>query len=393
MAWNDNNGRKKDPWGDSRGNQGPPDLDDAFRNLKGQLGKLFGGGGGGGGDGGSSGAGGKRFRLSPMLIGAIVLVLLVVYGAMGFYQVDAQEQGVVFRFGEVLREPGDLRTPGLRWNPPVIDVVELVNVTKVNSSNYNSEMLTEDDNIIAVSLVVQYVVRDPIKYAVAIRDPITSLEHSTESALRHVVGSGTMDWAMTEGRELLGFDVQDRLQSYLDRYQTGIVINKVNIDVVGPPDPVQMAFDDVQKSKEDKVRFENEATAYAEEVVPNARGEAEKEIANARAYRDQKIARAQGEADRFLKLLTEYELAPEVTRDRLYIESLETVMGGASKVLIDVNQGNNLLYLPLDRMQQMGAAGVVGRQQNDVSSSGSASEAMRREMDRRNTSRTPQGTR
>lgn len=391
MAWNDNNGRKRDPWGDSRGNQGPPDLDDAFRNLKGQLGKLF--GGGGGGDGGSSGAGGKRFRISPMLIGAVVLVLLVVYGAMGFYQVDAQEQGVVFRFGEVLRDPGDLRTPGLRWNPPIIDVVELVNVTRVHSSAHSSEMLTEDENIIAVSLVVQYRVRDPIKYSVAIKDPVISLEHSTESALRHVVGSGSMDSAMTEGRELLGFDVQERLQNYLDRYQTGIVVNKVNIDNVGPPDEVQEAFDDVQKSKEDKVRIENNATAYAEQIVPEARGEAEKEIANARAYRDQKIAQAQGEADRFLKLLTEYEAAPEVTRDRLYIESVESVMGGASKVIIDVDQGNNLLYLPLDRMQQLGAVGAATRNTDGQSDPSSTAEALRREMNRRNSTRTPQGTR
>ena len=392
MAWNDNNGRKQDPWGDSRGSQGPPDLDDAFRNLKGQLGKLFGGGGSGGGGDDSGSGDGKRFRLSPMLIGAIVLVLLVVYGAMGFYQVDAQEKGVVFRFGEALREESDLRLPGLRWNPPIIDRVELVNVTRVNSSQHDSEMLTEDENIIAVSLVVQYIVNDPIKHLVEIREPIISLEHSTESALRHVVGSSTMDWAMTDGREILGFEVEERLQSYLDRYQTGIEVNKVNIDVVGPPEEVQEAFDDVQKSKEDKVRFENEATAYAEQVVPEARGEAEKEIASARAYRDQIVARAQGEADRFVKLLEEYDAAPDVTRDRLYIEATESVFGNASKVLIDVDEGSNLLYLPLDRLQNMGALGTAARLEEAVDQVRS-SDAAQRDMARRNTARTPQGSR
>ena len=390
MAWNDNNGRKQDPWGDSRGSQGPPDLDDAFRNLKGQLGKLFGGGGGGGDGGGDSD--GKRFRLSPTLIGAIVLVLLVVYGALGFYQVDAQERGVVFRFGEALREESDLRQPGLRWNPPIIDVVELVNVTKVNSSNHEAEMLTEDDNIIAVSLVVQFIVNDPVKHLVEIRDPVTSLKHSTESALRHVVGSSTMDWAMTDGREILGFEVEERLQSYLDRYQTGIAVNKVNIDVVGPPEEVQEAFDDVQKSKEDKVRFENEATAYAEQVVPEARGEADREIASALAYRDQKVAQATGEAERFLKLLKEYEAAPEVTRDRLYIESVESVFANSSKVLIDVDEGSNLLYLPLDRMQNMGALGAAARL-DESSDQITSADAVQRDMQRRNTARTPQGSR
>ncbi len=345
MAWNDNQD-KKDPWG-TRGDQGPPDLDDVFRKLKSQFGGLF--GGGTGGSGGSSGSGGIRRFLSLRML---VLALFVVVGAwsfFGLYQVDQQERGVVFRFGEVQQK---LREPGLKWNPPIIDVVELVNVTRVNSSDHSGQMLTEDENIVSVNLVVQYVIDDPLKYAVEIRNPRESLRHATESALRHVVGGSTMDAVITEGRAALGFEVQDRLQSYVDRYQTGIRVSKVNIDNVGPPAEVQDAFDDVQKAKEDEVKLTNQANAYAEQVVPEARGEAQQMIEQASAYRDQVIANAQGEAERFLKLLAEYTMAKDVTRNRLYIEAMESVMTNANKVMVDVEASNNMLYLPLDQIRR-----------------------------------------
>ena len=342
MAWNDDQ-NKKDPWGTS-GDQGPPDLDDVFRKFKSQFGGLF-----GGGSGGSSGSGGIRRFMSPgMLIGLLVLVV-VVYAMFGFYQVDQQERGVVFRFGKVQQ---DLRSPGLRWNPPIIDVVEMVNVTRVNSIDHDAQMLTEDENIVAVNLVVQYVIYEPLKYAVEVRDPTESLRHATESALRHVVGSSTLDAVITEGREALGFEVQDRLQTYVERYQTGIRVSKVNIDNVGPPAEVQDAFDDVQKAKEDEVKFTNQANAYAEQVVPEARGEAQQMIEQASAYRDQVIANAQGEAERFLKLLAEYQQAPDVTRNRLYIEAMESVMTDANKVMVDVEASNQMIYLPLDQIRR-----------------------------------------
>ncbi len=374
MAWNDNDGRNKDPWSNQGGEQGPPDLDDAFRKLHGQLRGMFGRGGGGGSGSSSSGGKGKGFRLSPKLLLLVVVILVAVWGVFGFYQLDAQERGVVFRLGKVQEE---LKKPGLNWNPPIIDVVERVNTTRVNSSSHSSQMLTEDENIVKVDLVVQYQVTDAIKNVVHIRNPITSLEHATESALRHVVGSSKMDTVITEGREILGDSVQERLQSYVDRYQTGITVNKVNIDSVGPPEEVQEAFDDVQKAKEDQVRLINEANALAEQLIPEARGEAQKTIEGANAYRDQVIAQAEGEADRFTKLLEEYQNAPEVTKDRLYITALESVMKSTGKVLIDVEAGNNLLLLPLDQLQ-IGSAGAGGGQNLSTASNDSASNLLRR---------------
>ena len=341
MAWNDDQGRK-DPWGNS-GDQGPPDLDDVFRKFKGSFGGLFGGGSG------SSGSGGSRNFFSLKSIGILLVVAVFAWAAFGVYQVDEQERGVVFRFGAVLPDPV---MPGLHWNPPIMDVVEMVNITRVNDSEHSGQMLTEDENIVRVDLVVQYIVDDPLKFQVEIRNPRESLRHATESAVRHVVGSSTMDAVITEGRAELGFEVQDRLQSYIDRYETGIRVLKVNIDTVGPPAEVQEAFDDVQKAKEDEVKFRNQASAYAEQVIPEARGEAQQTIEQANAYRDQVIANAQGEAERFRKLLFEYNRAKDVTRTRLYIEAMESVMANTNKVIVDIESSNQMIYLPLDQIRQ-----------------------------------------
>lgn len=356
MAWNDDQ-NKRDPWG-SGGDQGPPDLDDVFRKFRSQFGGFF---GGGSGDSGSSGGGARRFLSIKALIIAL-LVLVAIYGMFGWYQVDQQERAVVFRFGKVQEA---VKQPGLRWNPPIIDVVELVNTTRVNSSEHSGQMLTEDENIVAVNLVVQYVVEDPLNYSVEIRNPRESLRHATESALRHVVGSSTMDAVITEGREELGFEVQDRLQSYLDRYLTGITVKKVNIDNVGPPAEVQDAFDDVQNAKEDEVKFMNQANAYAEQVVPEARGEAQQIIEQANAYRDQIIATAEGEAERFLKLLAEYQQAEDVTRNRLYLEAMEAVMSNTQKVIVDIEASNQMLYLPLDQIRRRAETAPPDSMDND----------------------------
>ncbi len=347
MAWNEPGGGDKDPWG-SRGDQGPPDLDEAFKKLQAQLASIFGGGrGGSGGDGSGLNAG---------MLGIVLVVAAVAYGLFGLYQLDEQERGVVFRFGAAKE---DIVLPGLHWNPPIIDVVRKVNVTRVNSKNHQALMLTEDENIVDVSLTVQYVVNDPLKFLVMVRDPENSLDHAVESALRHVVGSSLMDDVITAGRAAIAAEVQDRLQTYLDTYGTGILVSKVNIDESAPPNQVRDAFNDVQKAKEDEQRVINEANAYAESIIPEARGEAQKQIEQANAYRDQVIARAEGEAERFEKLLTEYSLAKEVTRDRLYIDAMESVLSRSSKIMIDVEGGNNLLYLPLDRLGQTGSP-VVG---------------------------------
>ncbi len=346
MAWNDPGGGKDDdPWGGRRGEQGPPDLDEAFRKLQRQLAGIFGSGGGGGG------RGLPRFSGNLLLIGGAALIVL--YGLAGIYTVNEQERGVVFRFGAVQNE---LRMPGVQWYPRFIDVVELVNVTQVRAERHQALMLSQDENIVEVAMTVQYVVADPIKFVVEVREPEASLRQAMESALRHVIGSTTMNDAITEGRAQIAVEVQQRLQNYLDRYGTGIMVRKVNIDQSGPPAQVQDAFDDVQKAKEDEVRFRNEANAYAESVIPNARGEARKQIEQANAYRDRVVARAEGEAKRFSKLLAEYRRADRVTRDRLYIDAMESVLQNSSKVLIDIGGGNNVLYLPLDKIVNQGGS-------------------------------------
>ncbi len=350
MAWNESGeGKDKDPWGSRGGDQGPPDLDEALRKLQGQLSGIFGRGGGGGG--------GRRGGVNLSMFGLGLAVLALGYGFWGLYQIDQQERGVVFRFGHA-RDAVVL--PGLHWNPPLVDRVEKVNVTRVNDHAHQALMLSEDENIVDIGMTVQYVIDNPVDFLVKVREPRTSLAHATESALRHVVGSSTMDLVITEGRAALGSEVQDRLQSYLSRYETGIRVVTVNIDQSGPPQQVQEAFDDVQKAKEDEARYVNEANAYAEEIVPRSRGEAQQQIEEANAYRDRVTARAQGEAERFGKLLEEYHLAEEVTRDRLYIDAIESVLSQSTKVMVDVEGGNNMLYLPLDRLGARASGGGTG---------------------------------
>jgi membrane protease subunit HflK len=369
MAWNEPGGGDKDPWG-SRGDQGPPDLDEAFKKLQAQLAGIFGGGRGGGGGGAGRG-------VNAGMLGIVLVLMAIGYGLFGLYQLDEQERGVVFRFGAAQEE---VVLPGLHWNPPIIDVVEKVNVTRVNSIQHQALMLTEDENIVDVSLTVQYVVNDPLAYLVQVRNPRVSLDHATESALRHVVGSSGMDDVITAGRAAIAVEVQGRLQTYLDTYGTGILLSKVNIDESAPPNQVRDAFNDVQKAKEDEQRVINEANAYAESIIPEARGEAQKQIEQASAYRDQVVARSEGEAQRFEKLLAEYQLAKSVTRDRLYIDAMESVLSRSSKIMIDVESGGNIMYLPLDRLTQSSAAVTGGAQSESVRS---IADAILREVNNR----------
>ena len=357
MAWNDGgNGKNNDPWG-SGGDQGPPDLDEAFRKFQSQLSGLFGRRGGGGSGSTGGGGAGKRYFLY------LGLVVLFGYIATGIYQVDQQERGVKFTLGKVHEIPIQ---PGLAFYFPLIQNVEVVNTTKLNTNHHESLMLTEDENIVDGSLDVQWLVRDPIRHVVAIRDPENSLVQATESALRHVVGSSTLDSVVTEGRAQMGAAVQTRLQDRLDRYETGIMVSKVNIDRSGPPPQVKDAFDAVQRAKEDESRYITAARAYAEQILPEARGNAERVIAEANAYRDQVVARSDGEAQRFTKLLAEYQLAERVTRDRLYIESLESVLSKSAKVMVDVKGGNNMLYLPLDQLRRQSGDSEDSANQSSV---------------------------
>jgi membrane protease subunit HflK len=371
MAWNESGGDDKDPWG-NRGNQGPPDLDEAMRKLQSQLSGLFGGNR-------SSGGGGAKGP-SRGMIWLGVFGAAAAYLFSGIYQIDEQERGVVFRFGEAQQE---LKTAGLHWFPRFIDRVEPVNVTQVQSHNHQALMLTKDENIVDVSLTVQWVIDDAAAFLVEVREPRKSLSQATESALRHVAGSATMNEVITDGREAIAIEVQERLQRYLRSYGTGIQITKVNIDRSAPPVQVQDAFNDVQKAKEDRQRFENQAIAYAQQVVPEARGRAQRQIEEAQGYRDRVIARSDGEAQRFEKLLTEYKRAPEVTRDRLYIDALEQVFKNSSKVMVDVEGGNNMMYLPLDKMTQRAPEVALDR---DVVRA--AVEELRRELSNNRTTNT-----
>ena len=376
MSWNEpGGGRQQDPWGGGRGgDQGPPDLDEAFRKLQKQLGGLFGGGGGGGGRGGAAGFGAKAVAL-------VAGVLLALYAIGGFYTLDEQERGVIFRFGAVQNE---VMQPGLRWRPLGVDSVVPVNTTRVFVEEHQAQMLTEDQNIVDVSLTVQYRIADPIAYVVNVRDPRESLKQATESALRHVVGSSTMDDVIGQGREAMAATVQERLQVYLNAYGTGMSVRSVNLDRGAPPREVEAAFDDVQKAREDEERFINEANAYAEQVVPEARGDAQRIIEQANAYRDEVVARAEGEASRFTALLTEYRLAKEVTRDRLYIDAMEEVLGSTSKVLLDVQGGNQMLYLPLDKIVQgRDAAAPGGAARPSQSTVDQLTDAVLRELEAR----------
>jgi len=363
MAWNESGGGDKDPWGNrGNNNDGPPDLDEAIRKLQGQLAGMFGGGGGGNGSKGGSGNG-----LSMGSIGLIIILALGLYGFAGVYQVDQQERGVVFRFGSML--PGEVG-PGLHWNPPLIDQVDLLNVTQVQSHSHQALMLTEDENIVDVSLTVQWVIDSAPNFLVNVREPRDSLAQATESALRHVVGSASMDQVITDGREAIAIEVQDRLQSYLRSYGAGIDVTKVNIDRSAPPVQVQDAFNDVQKAKEDQQKFINQATAYAQQVVPEARGRAQRQLEEAQGYRDRVIARSEGEAERFEKLLAEYSQAKQVTRDRLYIDAMQNVFSNSSKVMVDIEGGNNMMYLPLDKIGQ----GTISGASNEV-------QVLRRELE------------
>jgi len=339
MAWNepgggDNKG-PRDPWGG--GDQGPPDLDEALKKLQEKLGGIFGGGSGGRGAG-----------ISSALFGVLAVALLVIWGLMGVYQLDEQERAVVLRFGKYYATVG----PGLHWNPPMVDEVIKVRTTRVRSMTLDEIMLTKDENIVEVKMSLQYVIDDPTKFVLKVKDPEISLQHAAQSALRHVVGDTSMEMALTEGRAQIASDVRDRLQEYLNNYETGISVSKINIDESKPPRQVQAAFDDVIKAREDEERVKNEAQAYSNQVIPEARGAAQRQIEDAAAYKEKVVANAKGEADRFTNLLAEYRKAPEVTRERLYIDALQNVYGHSSKVMVDVEGGNNVMYLPLDKLAQ-----------------------------------------
>lgn len=342
MAWNEP-GKDKDPWGGRGGgnnNDGPPDLDEAFRKLQEKLNGIF---GGGSGSGSGKSSGGTNF--GPLFVIAGIIALVFYFGA-GFYQVDAKERAVVLKFGAF----SEIKTEGLNWNAPLITDVYIVNVTGERQYPSRGLMLTEDESIVELPITVQYNVSDVKSYVLNVRDPETSLRHATDSAVRHVIGSTELNQVLSEGRQAIAAEVKQRLQTYMDSYGAGIQVINVNIQEARPPEEVRAAFDDVIKAKEDEARLKNQAQAYSNGIIPEARGRAQRMLEEAEAYKAEVVARAEGESDRFESLLAEYKRAPAVTRQRLYLETVENVMSNTSKVMVDVAGGNNMLYLPLDRM-------------------------------------------
>jgi len=358
MSWNEPGGDKKDPWSGRGDQKGPPDLDEAIRSLQEKLGKIFGGGQGSGGDGTSPGNSSRNLGFAA--VGAVVL-----WGFSGFYIVDEGNHGVETRFGKYLATTQS----GWNWHIPApIEQVQIVNVKQqrfieVGYRSGGSEqitgsvpkealMLTKDENYVDVRLAVQYQVKDAKDFIFNVANPAATLKQVTESAQRGVIGSSTMDFVLTEGRSEIVTQIKKEIQDVMDTYKSGIQITSVNLQDAQPPEQVQNAFEDAIKAREDEQRLINEAEAYSNDVVPKARGAAARKIQEAEGYKEQVIAQAEGETNRFTKLLTEYTKAPDVTRKRIYIEAMESVLAQTNTVLVDVKGGNNLLYLPLDKIMQ-----------------------------------------
>ena len=348
MSWNDNgkNG-SRDPWGNRND---APDIDEAIKKFKSLVGSFVGGSGGGD----SSGSSPSFKKILP----SALVILIVLYSALGIYTVDAQEEAVILRFGKYSTTKG----PGIHWNPPFIDNRFIVNTEKLFTHTTNSSILTKDENIVNVETAVQYKRSNPVFYLLEAASPEDSIAQASESALRHVVGSNSMDSVLTTGREQIAIDVRKRLQERLNAYFTGIEVVTVSIRESRPPEAVREAFDDVVKAREDEVTLRNEAETYANEVVPIARGAAKRAIQDAEGYKAKVIAEAEGEATRFDQLLKEYSKAPDVTRKRLYIDAVQSVMSNSTKVMIDVEDGNNIMMLPLDQV----AAASIARSNQDT---------------------------
>ena len=340
MAWNEPGGNGKDPWGHRKNEQGPPDLDEIVKKLQDKLNGLF-------GKGGSGGGGASGDTLSWTMIGIILLIIFIIWLLFGFYIVQPAEQGVETRFGAYTR----MTNQGLNWHWPYpIEQVQKVNVEQVRAVSHKALMLTQDENIVEIELAVQYRVKDAKDYLFIVREPDKTLHQATESALRESVGTSKMDDVLTRERDRIAAETKELIQTILDRYKTGLIVQSVNMQNAQPPMEVQDAFDDVIKAREDEERSKNMAEAYANEVVQRARGVADRMRQEAQAYKAQVSADAEGQTQRFLSVLREYEKAPEITRKRLYLEAMESVLSKTTKIMIDLDSGNNLMVMPLDRI-------------------------------------------
>jgi membrane protease subunit HflK len=376
MAWNEPGNGDKDPWGKG-GNDGPPDLDDVVRNMQQKLGGLF--GGNNNNDSGQSGTLG---------LGLIGLIILLVWLASGIYIVEAPERGVVLRFGQYV----ETTQPGPHWHLPYpIERKQIVNVDQnrsaevgyrsggaVSNSSILSEslMLTKDENIINLKIAVQYKVQDAAKYLFNVQNPDLLLRQMMESAVRETVGRSNMDFVLTEGRDAVANSTEELLQQMLDTHEMGLLVTSVNMQDVQPPEQVQAAFDDVVKAREDRERSINQAQAYANDILPKARGRGFRIIQEAEAYKSEVIAKAEGETSRFVQVKDEYEKAPQITKERLYIDTMESVYSQSQKVMVDIeNGGSNVLYLPLDRLRGASPQNSMTTQEFNFPSSNSVNAA------------------
>ena len=402
MGWDNDSGNNRpkgnDPWGGGgKNSQEPPDLDEVAKKLQESLSKIFGGGGGkkkrggprpvgpsgsggGGDDDKPSSGGGSGVTIG---LGTLFGVLGAIWMLSGVYIVDPAERGVELYFGKYF----STTLPGPHWVPPYpIAQVEKVNVEEIRNIEigYRSRggtqstgsvpreslMLTKDENIIDIKFGVQYRIKDAQNYLFSVLNPDVTLRQATESAVRDVIGKSNMDYVLTDGRSDIASRSRDLIQKIADRYNTGLEVTTVNMQDAQPPDQVQGSFADVVKAREDKQRLINEAEAYSNDLLPKARGASARILSEAEAYREKVVAKADGETSRFNQILAEYQKAPEVTRKRLYIDTMEGVLSRSSKVLVDVDSGNSMMYLPLDKMvgQSSNARPVVERQAAPTSS-------------------------
>lgn len=352
MAWNEPDGPgDKDPWGRKR-DQGPPDLDQIVKNIQNKLAGVF-----GGKRGGAPAGAGKAG------IGLIAVVVALLWLVTGVYIIQPGESGVELRFGRKTEVNG----PGLHWHWPFpIERKEVVNTERISTLELGYRrnektlgvtkvpkealMLTEDENIIDIEFALRYKIKDPMAFLFNVADPSATIAQAMESAVREAVGKSTLDFVLTEGRAEVEQSVRTALQEMLDRYQSGVHVVTVEMQKALPPQEVKAAFDDAVKAREDQQRLINEAEAYSNDVIPRARGAAARILEESQAYRASVIARAEGDAERFNQIMREYAKAPQVTRQRLYIEAMEHILSTTNKVFVDQKSGNNVLYLPLDRM-------------------------------------------
>jgi membrane protease subunit HflK len=346
MAWNDP-GRNRNPWG-NRPDRGAADLDEALRKLQRRLAAIF-GGQGGGGDAGGGGGGDGNAAMRGFGAGTVALVLVAIWAATGLYKVDAAERAVVTRFGQYVATT----EPGLRWHMPwPVEARQIINVESVEGFSDQTRMLTSDENLVDINIAVQYRRAEARAYAFNVREPESTLGEVSESAIREIVGRSTLDFVLEQGRQEIAAATKELIQRTLDSYQTGIEVTSVNLQGVSVPEQVATAQRDAIKAREDRERLALEAQAYANDILPKAKGSAARQVEDAQGYKSRIIADAEGEAERFATLLAAYERAPGVTRQRLYFETMEQVLGNTNKVLVDTKGTGNMMYLPLDKLME-----------------------------------------